>query len=85
MGEQLKELEEELAGEREGTINKDALGEELEEIEENLPQELKEDRTDEELQELVVGLREEKEAFEKAMEIDTSELLQDDGDGEDLL
>ncbi|WP_248517989.1 hypothetical protein [Salinarchaeum laminariae] len=79
MEEELKELEEEITVEREGTmIDKHALGEELKDIEENLPQDLKEEHTDEELREILCEIYEEREGFEAAMDLDASGFLQDE-------
>lgn len=76
--EELEELEAELAEEREDTIDKAALGEELRSIESNLPGEISDELSDEELRELLCEIWRDKQEFEAAMDLDTSELLQDD-------
>lgn len=64
------------------TVDKEALAEALRDIEEELSDVVIEELSGNELRELLCEIREQKEEFEAAMEMDHSEFLQDDAEEE---
>lgn len=80
---EVAELERELAEERGETVDQDEIGDELRGIEQRLPDEMTEGLSDEELRELLVEIRAEKEAFREAMQLDTAQFLQGDDEEEE--
>jgi len=65
------------------SVDEEAIAEELAELESNLPDEVRDEFDDEDdLLEMLEGIREEKEVIEAAMEMDHSEFLQGDDEEE---
>lgn len=59
-------------------VDEEAIGAELAEIEDALSDKVRDDCSDDELRELLEGVRREKEAFQKAMDLDSAGMFQDD-------